>query len=204
MLLENFLSEHFDFSLLNKLEAYNQQRDIAISEFLSVWENSEFEEEEAHLCLSARLSSLLADNNVIEIKATKNALNKVINWSSSKFNAYKKSEFIEIVLRQQARDTSRYTSSEYTAGSYGAGATGNARSNYGTKGTGGEYLLVEYGLNTYIFNGINVFSFTSNSEFIAKHSLSPKSIEFKNKLSTASEAFDNLWPIKDLNSEFNS
>lgn len=198
------LSGLFDPELVDKLDAYNKQRDIAISDFKATWKNSAFELEEAHTSLSDQLSLLLAENKVIEIAPTKSALNKVIKWSSSKFNEYKKCEFIETVMEELTRKSPKYTSRHFTSGSYGAGSTGNARSNYGIKGTGGDYEVITYGLNTYIVHGETVISFLSNGEFVSKASLSPSCVEFKRKLAAASKTFDNLWPVKCLDSEFNN
>jgi hypothetical protein len=189
---------------VDKFDAYNKQRDDAMVDFQVLWHNPELEYEEAHLSISDYLLSLFNSHEVVEIKATKKDLNKIINWSSSKFNEYKKSEFVEIALREHARNNIKYTSQPFTSGSYGAGATGNARSNYGIKGTGGEYVIIAYGLNTYIFDGNTVHSFASNSEFVPKPSLSPSCVEFKNKLSEASKEFDTLWPVKDLDSDFSN
>lgn len=198
MLLKNL----FDPELVNKLDAYNKERDIAISQFHALWENPEFDHEKAHLSLSSYLSSLFTQHKIVEIDTTKSALNNIIHWSSSKFNEYKKSEFVKLVLSKQQRKNSLYTSHTFTSGSYGAGATGNAQSNYRTKGTCGEYVVIAYGLNTYIFDGKTLFGFRSNSEFVAKTSFSLSAAEFKDKLSDASKEFDNLWPVKDIDSKF--
>ena len=198
MLLNNL----FDPRLVSKLDAYNEKRDVATRDFKAKWKNPTFELEEKHLSLSDLLSSLLSANKVVDIAPSKSALSKVIKWSSSKFNEYKKADFIELVMNELTRESPKYASRHFTSGSYGAGSTGNGRSNYGIKGTGGEYDVINYGFNTYIFAGDTVFNFVSNGEFIAKSSLSPSCIEYKSKLAAASKAFDSLWPAKNLDSEF--
>ncbi len=196
------LKDLFDPELVSKLDDYNRRRNQAMTEFKVTWKNSEFESEERQLLLSNRLSSLFAEKTLIEISPVKSALSKVLKWSSSKFNEYKKSDVIELIMRDLSRENVKYASQHFTSGSYGAGATGNGRSNYGIKGAGGDYEVIAYDLNTYIFDGNQIISFASNRDFVAKTSLSPSSIKFKNKLSAASKSFDKKWPVKDLNSDF--
>jgi len=192
------LDKLFDSEAVRQLDAYNAERNVAMKEFFMLWRNPDFEAEKAHLALSGHLVELFESYPTVALAPKRKDINAAIKWSSSKFNEYTKSQFVEIVLKMISRESAAYASDLFTAGSYGAGGTGNASSNYEVKGAGGDYTLISYDHNTYIFDGNTVFNFTSNRPFVIKHALSESSCEFKSALSDARKAFDKKWPVKHL------
>lgn len=55
------------------------------------------------------------------MKATKTNLNKIIKWTSSKFNEYCKSEIIDIALRLKPSQTFICRCGSYAEGAYNGG-----------------------------------------------------------------------------------
>lgn len=70
--------------------------------------------------LIGEIKSLILNNVVVQIKASKSNLKSIIKFSPSRFNEYKKSEVIDIILKYIDEDTSnciiakRFISGTYT------------------------------------------------------------------------------------------
>jgi hypothetical protein len=87
---------------------------------------------------------------------TKQNLTKVLQWSSSKFNEYKKADVVSaFVDAVQVGAKTNYVTN-YSSGSYSAGGAGSATSkvggrNFSVKGTGGEYELIHVSGVPYLY-----------------------------------------------------
>lgn len=88
-------------------------------------------------------------------RSTKSDLNRYIRWSSSRYNQWKKSDFIDKIITLSKANVTHYDSGEVVAGSYGAGSVGHGNafgtSNYSTRGTGGSYRLISLDGFIYVF-----------------------------------------------------
>lgn len=56
-------------------------------------------------------------------KISKSILNKIIKWTSSRFNVYSKSEVIDIILNMKDGETKTFTCGSYGAGAWNGGYT---------------------------------------------------------------------------------
>ncbi|RZD19647.1 hypothetical protein [Pseudoalteromonas sp. MEBiC 03485] len=94
-------------------------------------------------------------SEVLLCRAIKSELNPLIRWSTSRFNEWKKSDFIDKVITLTKTNASHYDSGEVVAGSFGAGSVGHGgafgTSNYATKGAGGTYRIVCLDGYVYVF-----------------------------------------------------
>ncbi|MDI4652622.1 MULTISPECIES: hypothetical protein [Pseudoalteromonas] len=92
---------------------------------------------------------------VLICTATKAKLNSIIRWSSSRFNQWKKPDFIDKIIMLTKSNVPHYDSGEVVAGSFGAGGVGHGgtfgTSNYATKGAGGTYRLICLNGFVYVF-----------------------------------------------------
>lgn len=81
---------------------------------------------------------IIRESDLIEVKPTKKDLKKILKWTSSKFNEYKKNEVIEQILKNLDKDNCYEI---FNVGSYTE-----------KNGRGTNYIFIKEGNEAYIIN----------------------------------------------------
>lgn len=69
--------------------------------------------------LIGEIKTLILNNVVVQIKASKSNLKSIIKFSSSKFNEYKKNEVIDIILKYlDENDNNNIIAERFISGTY--------------------------------------------------------------------------------------
>lgn len=68
--------------------------------------------------LIKEIKTLILNNVVVQIKASKSNLKSIISFSSSRFNEYKKSEVIDLILQYLNEDNNDIIAKEFISGTY--------------------------------------------------------------------------------------
>lgn len=68
--------------------------------------------------LIGEIKTLILNNVVVQIRASKSNLKSIIKFSSSKFNEYKKNEVIDIILKYLDENDNNIIAERFISGTY--------------------------------------------------------------------------------------